>query len=58
MARILAACAVLAALAVPASALPSAPDDIVEARASSAGKAGAKSALKCRYVNGVLTCTF
>ncbi len=59
MTRFLATCAVLAAIAVPVMAQPFAADDIVEARASaSAGKSASVSKIKCRYVNGVLVCSF
>ncbi len=59
MTRLIATCAVLAAIAVPAMAQPFAADDIVEARSSaSAGKSASASKIKCRYVNGVLICSF
>lgn len=61
MTRLLATSALLAALALPAAAAPFGADDLVEARGSAAstGKVSAgKSALKCRFVNGQLVCTF
>lgn len=58
MIRLIATCAVLAAIAVPAVAQPFASDNLVEARSSIGGAKSAKSALKCRFVNGQLVCTF
>ncbi len=59
MTRLIATCAVLAAIAVPAVAQPFASNDIVEARSSaSASKSASAAKIKCRYVNGVLICSF
>lgn len=61
MNRLLTTAALLAALALPAAAGPFGADDLPEARGSGAstGKLSAgKSALKCKFVNGQLVCTF